>query len=278
LFIVLKGFKDMDKNLKLVKEKKKGFSVSVKDKVIGKDFIFIAGPCSISSYEKLLLLAKDLKTIEVDILRGGAFKPRTSPYDFQGLGFEGIKNLFKVGKELDLAIVSEVMDTKDIEKVHDYLDIFQVGSRNMHNYALLKELGKTKKPILLKQGYAATITEWLLAAEYILKEGNPNVILCQRGTRNFENSLRNSLDIGTTTYIKNFTNLPLIVDPSHAVGKAKLIKNVSKACVAAMCDGLMIEVEEDPKKAISDSLQTLDLKQYEKLVKEVKKLKEFLGS
>lgn len=268
----------MNKDLKIVKEKKKGFSVKVKDKLIGKDFTFISGPCSISSYEKLLSLAKGLKTIGVDILRGGAFKPRTSPYDFQGLGFEGIKNLFKVGKELDLAIVSEVMDTKDIEKVHDYLDIFQVGSRNMHNYSLLKELGKTKKPILLKQGYAATIKEWLLAAEYILKEGNPNVILCQRGTRNFENSLRNSLDIGTTAYIKNMTNLPLIVDPSHAVGKAKLIENVSKACVAAMCDGLMIEVEEDPSTAISDSLQTLNLDQYGRLVKEVKKLKKFLES
>jgi len=213
--------------------------------------------------------AHKVKTLGAKILRGGAFKPRTSPYSFQGLGEEGLKLLAQVGKEIGLAVVTEVMSVNQIDLVAKYADIFQVGARNMQNFVLLKELGKLKKPILLKRAMSATIEELLLSAEYILSQGNYEVILCERGIRTFENYTRNTLDLSAVPALKELSHLPVIVDPSHATGKWRLVNPMAKAAIAAGADGLLIEVHPDPKNSLSDGAQTLNFDKFTKLMKEL---------
>lgn len=245
--------------------------VCIKDINFGTEPVIIAGPCSIESEEQITRLAPKLKGLGVDILRGGAYKPRTNPESFQGLEEKGLKFLARAGKKAKMPIVSEIPDAEHIELFLKYVDIIQVGSRNMHNYWLLKKLGKIDRPVLLKRGMSATINEFLHAAEYIVKEGNQDVILCERGIRTFETYTRNTLDLSAVAIIKNITNLPIVVDPSHGTGKAELVKPMSKAALAVGADGLMIEVHQNPEKALSDNEQTLNLKEFEKLLKEIKK-------
>lgn len=225
------------------------------------EFAVISGPCAIESEEQIDLAAKALSNMGVKILRGGAFKPRTSPYAFQGLGIEGLKLLRNAGQKYGMKVISEIMDPRDLELSYDYVDIFQIGSRNMQNFALLKEVGKYDKPVLLKRGMAATIEEWLLAAEYIAAEGNINIILCERGIRTFENYTRNTLDLTTVPVIKQMTNLPIIVDPSHGTGRKELVRYVARAAVAIGADGVMIEAHPNPCEALSDGKQSLDFEE-----------------
>lgn len=239
--------------------------------VIGdKDLMIIAGPCSVESYEQLIEIAKRVKKAGAKYLRGGVFKPRTSPYEFQGLGYEGLEILKRVREETGLKIVTEIMSVDDIDLFEKEVDVIQVGSRNMQNFDLLKRLGKTKKPILLKRGLASTIEEWLLAAEYIMNEGNPNVILCERGIRTYETTTRNTLDISAIPLVKKVSHLPIIVDPSHAAGIRWMIEPLSKAAVAAGADGLIIEVHNNPDKALSDGAQSVTPDMFDNIIKNVK--------
>lgn len=226
-------------------------------KIGGKKIIVMAGPCAIEDADTLYETAKAIKKAGATVLRGGAFKPRTSPYSFQGLGEEGLKILKQVGDELGLVTISEVMDPRDVELVARYVDIFQVGARNMQNFNLLKEVGSTKKPVLLKRGMSSTVKELLMSAEYILSEGNFNVVLCERGIRTFEDSTRNTLDISAIPVVKQLSHLPIIVDPSHAAGKWGLVSSLSKAALACGADGLIIEVHSHPEDAMSDGAQSL---------------------
>lgn len=236
----------------------------------GKRPLIIAGPCAIESERQALTIAKEVKKHGAQAFRGGAYKPRTSPYSFQGLGKEGLEILGKVKKKAGLPIVTEVMDTRDVKLVSSYADVLQVGARNMQNFSLLKEAGKHERPVLLKRGLSATIEEWLLAAEYILKEGNPNVILCERGIRTFEKYTRNTLDVGAIAVVKTITKLPVIADPSHAARRKDIIIPLAKAALVAGADGLMIEVHNDPEKAFSDKEQALLPEEFGKLMKEIK--------
>lgn len=231
----------------------------------------IAGPCSVESEEQITNLALSLKDMGADCLRGGAFKPRTSPYDFQGLGAEGIKYLVKAKNLSGLPIVSEIVDIRDID-LFEEIDIIQIGSRNMQNYALLKELGKTKKTILLKRGNAASYEEFLKSAEYILSTGNENVILCERGIRTFERYSRNTLDITAVPAIKEMSHLPIAVDPSHAAGKASLVSPLACAAVAAGADYVMIEVHNDPDKAWTDGKQSITPEEFKTLIGKLRKI------
>jgi len=252
-------------------------AVKVRNLTIGNgNFIVMAGPCSIENREQLLEIAKEIKACGADILRGGAFKPRTSPYSFQGLGEEGLSYMKEAAEAAGLVSVSEVMDSSDIELVASYVDILQIGSRNMDNFALLKKVGKSGYPILLKRGYMSTIEELLLAAEYILKEGNDKIILCERGIRTFEKLTRNTFDLSAIPIIKKMSNLPIIADPSHGVGRADIVTPMAKAAVAAGADGLMIEVHPNPKKALSDGQQTLDYPSFRDLMEEVLELSAFM--
>ncbi|KEJ00116.1 3-deoxy-7-phosphoheptulonate synthase [Clostridium botulinum A2B7 92] len=219
--------------------------------------VFISGPCSIESYDILFDIASQIGKYGANILRGGAFKPRTSPYNFQGLGLNGLKILHTVGKELNLPVISEIMSIEELDSFNNYVDIIQVGCRNMQNYSLLKELGKTRKPILLKRGFSSTIKELLLSAEYIMMGGNENVILCERGIRSFESWTRNTFDVSAISLLKNISHLPVIADPSHATGKRELILPMSLAAIAAGADGLMIESHSSPDKSYSDSEQAI---------------------
>jgi 3-deoxy-7-phosphoheptulonate synthase len=238
----------------------------------------IAGPCAVESKNQLVETAKVLKATGIHILRGGAYKPRTSPYSFQGLGEEGLKLLKEVKEEYGLAIVTEVLDTKDIEKIAEVADILQIGARNMQNFALLKEVGKSQKPVLLKRGMSSTITEFLMAAEYILSSNNYNVILCERGIRTFSSDYtRNTLDIAGVAVIKELSHLPIIVDPSHGSGKWWLIEPLSKAAIAAGADGLMIEIHPNPKEALSDGEQSLNLPNFTNLIQKLKDISKILG-
>ncbi len=248
------------------------------DKEIGKDFVIIAGPCSVESEKLLLFIARELKKAGVDGLRGGAFKPRTSPYDFQGLGVEGLKIMAAAREETGLPVVSEIMDTRDVEQGERYADMIQVGSRNMQNYSLLKEVGKLRKPVLLKRGMQATLSEWLNAAEYILAGGNTQVVLCERGIRTFESATRFSLDLNIVPAVKIATHLPIIVDPSHGTGRAEMIEPMSLASVAAGADGLLIEVHPHPDKALSDREQQYPLDHFPLLVDKIRGLSGFVGS
>jgi len=233
--------------------------------------VMIAGPCTIETEEQFFETAKGLKEIGVDVLRGGAFKPRTSPYAFQGLGEEGLKIMHKVGKVLDIPVVSELMDETTLGMLDQYVDILQIGSRNMYNYALLKVVGKTRKPVILKRGMSATIHEWIMAAEYIASHGNHNIILCERGVRTFDTYTRNTLDLAAVPIMKMETGLPVIVDPSHGTGKRELIEPMSKAAMACGADGLMVEVHYRPEEALCDGPQSLDLEMYKKFYENVMK-------
>lgn len=236
---------------------------------IGKEFVVMAGPCSVE-YEdnenKMLRIAEEVKNSGAKILRGGAYKPRTSPYSSQGLREEGLKILAKAKKETGLPIITEVLDTKHIDLIGEYTDIFQIGMRNMRNFELLKEVGKTRKPVLLKRGDSSPIEEWLQAAEYILFEGNQYVILCERGIKTFETYTRNTFDISAISATKDLTHLPVIGDPSHATGRRELIYRMSKAATAAGADGLLIEAHYDPDTAWSDSRQTITTKELKRII------------
>lgn len=235
-------------------------------KIGGKEIIVIAGPCSVESYEQVDIIAKAVKKSGAKLLRGGAFKPRTSPYSYQGMGIEGLKILHDVGAKYNLPIVSELMDKDHIKDFLKYVDVIQIGARNMQNFALLKELGKIDKPILLKRGFSNTIEEWLMSAEYIMAGGNDKVILCERGIRTFEPYTRNTLDISTVPIVKKVSHLPVIIDPSHAAGKWDLVESLSLASIAAGADGLIIEVHHEPEKAFSDGAQSLKPKTFDDLM------------
>jgi len=241
-------------------------------KIGGKKIIVMAGPCAVENLNTLFEIAEQVKKAGATVLRGGAFKPRTSPYSFQGLGEEGLKYLNKVGNELGLVTASEVMDPRDVELVVKYVDVLQIGARNMQNFNLLKEVGLTKKPVLLKRGMSSTIKEMFMSAEYILSGGNFNVMLCERGIRTFEDSTRNTLDISTVPSVKQLSHLPIVVDPSHAAGKWGLVGPLSKAAVASGADGLIIEVHSHPEDALSDGAQSLLPSNFAALMQELKAL------
>ncbi len=243
----------------------------------GKRIVIMAGPCSVEGEKEIIGVAKKIKESGADILRGGAFKPRTSPYAFQGFEEDGLKYLKEAGNITGLPIVSELMDTKDIELFVKYVDIVQIGARNMQNFALLKEVGKLKKPILLKRGMSATITEFLMSAEYILAGGNFNVILCERGIRTFVDHSRNTLDVAGIAALKELTHLPIISDPSHAAGKWKFVTPLALSSIAAGCDGLMIEVHQNPETAFSDGEQSLLPKKFAQLMNSAKKVANAVG-
>lgn len=243
----------------------------------GPDVIIIAGPCAIENREQLLETARLVRASGANILRGGAFKPRTSPYTFQGLGEEGLKYLEEARKETGMPVVSEVLDTRQMEMVCKYTDIVQIGSRSMHNYPLLKEAGKCMKPVLLKRGMMATIEEYLLAAEYILCEGNQDVILCERGIRTFDNSTRFTLDLSAVPLLKRLTHLPVIVDPSHGTGHSWMVPAMSKAAIAVGADGIMVEVHNKPLDALSDGQQSLYPEDFDQLVKDIEKVAKAIG-
>jgi len=251
-------------------------TIMVGDVTIGKDFVVMAGPCAVESEEQLMQTAEAVKAAGAQMLRGGAFKPRTSPYDFQGLGLKALKLLEKARKAYNLPIITEVIDSRDVTWICEYVDILQIGARNMQNFALLKEVGKSSKPVLLKRGMYSTLKEWLNCAEYILSEGNPNVILCERGIRTFETYTRNTLDLSIVPSVKEVTHLPIIVDPSHATGRLGLIKPMSLAAVAAGVDGLIIEVHYKPETALSDRDQQLNPAQFDDLMRDVLNLKNFM--
>lgn len=246
-------------------------------KVGGKKVVAIAGPCAIENLETLYDIAKQIKSAGANVLRGGAFKPRTSPYSFQGLGEEGLKYLQEVGGKLGLVTVTEVMDPRDVELVARYVDVFQIGARNMQNFNLLKEVGMVKKPVLLKRGLSSSIRELLMSAEYILSGGNFNLVLCERGIRTFEDYTRNTLDISAVPAVKQLSHLPIIVDPSHAAGKWGLVSPLAKAAVASGCDGLIIEVHSHPEDALSDGAQSLLPANFTLLMSELKKIAQAIG-
>ena len=237
----------------------------------------MAGPCSVESEEQILEIARAVKNSGANFLRGGAFKPRTSPYSFQGLELEGLKLLEIAKKETGLNIVTEIMSTDYIDEFVDRVDVIQVGARNMQNFDLLKQLGKTNKPILLKRGIAATIEEWLMSAEYIMAGGNENVILCERGIRTYENYTRNTLDLSAIPVVKRLSHLPIIVDPSHASGYWYLVEPLAKAAIAVGADGLMIEVHNNPQCALSDGQQSIKPAAFDELMKKVKVIAEMEG-
>jgi len=250
--------------------------IKVKDAIIGDgNFAVMAGPCAVESEVQIVDTAKKVKESGALFLRGGAFKPRTSPYSFQGHGENGLKYLKKASEITNLPIVTEIMDTEDYDLVAEYADIIQIGARNMQNFSLLKKVGKGNKPVLLKRGLSATIEEWLMSAEYIMSEGNSEVILCERGIRTFEKALRNTLDLSVVPYVKQLTHLPILIDPSHATGRWELVSPVAQAAVAIGADGLMIEVHLDPENALSDGAQSLKPKVFDALMKRVNKQHEF---
>ena len=266
--LVSRDFKKDDSILTLGKNVKIGSTERI---------VVMAGPCSVENKKTLLKAAKCVRKSGAVVLRGGAFKPRTSPYSFQGLGEEGLKLLAEARKETGLLVVTELMDTKDLELVEKYTDIIQIGARNMQNFNLLKAVGQSKKPVLLKRGIANTIVELLMSAEYILSEGNFNVILCERGIRTFEDSTRFTLDLNAVSVIKNLSHLPVVVDPSHATGRWGLVPAAAKAAVAAGADGLIIEVHPNPEEALSDGNQSLLPERFDDLMQDLRKIAEAIG-
>jgi len=238
----------------------------------GSEVIVMAGPCAVENQEQLFVTARAVQKEGARILRGGAFKPRSSPYSFQGLGEEGLKLLKSIREETGMPVVTEVMDTRQVELVAEYADLLQIGSRNMQNFPLLKEVGLTRKPVLLKRGMMATIEEFLLAAEYILNQGNENVILCERGIRTFETSTRNTLDLSAVPMLKHLTHLPVIVDPSHGTGISWMVPAMAKASIAAGADGLIMEVHYRPDEALCDGHQSLDPDNFAILMTELRKI------
>lgn len=252
--------------------------IDAKDASLGGELVTVmAGPCSIESEEQLYTVAKEIKNAGARVLRGGAFKPRTSPYSFQGLGEEGLEIMRNVGEELGLATISEVMEVAQLDLVCKYIDIIQVGARNMQNFSLLKEVGNIRKPILLKRGMAATIEELLMAAEYIMSGGNYQVILCERGIRTFETYTRNTLDISAIPVTQKLSHLPIVVDPSHGTGRRDKVSPMARAAVAAGANGLIIEVHHDPDHALSDGAQSLYPQQFERLMEELRMIAWAIG-
>ncbi len=249
--------------------------IEVNGRKIGQGyFVIISGPCSVESEEQIVSVAKELKNVGASFLRGGAYKPRTSPYSFQGLGLEGL-DLLKIARaETGLPIVSEIMSTDVLDRFVEDVDIIQIGARNMQNFVMLRELGRTKKPILLKRGLSATLEEWLMSAEYILSEGNEKVILCERGIRTFETYTRNTLDLSAVPAIKKLSHLPIIVDPSHGTGKSWMVGTMSKAALVSGADGVVIEVHNNPKCALSDGDQSITPSEYASILPKLKMLAE----
>ncbi|PIQ86462.1 MAG: 3-deoxy-7-phosphoheptulonate synthase [Candidatus Omnitrophica bacterium CG11_big_fil_rev_8_21_14_0_20_45_26] len=246
-------------------------------KVGGKKIVVMAGPCSVENLDMLVRIAKRVKAAGATFLRGGAFKPRTSPYSFQGLGEEGLKYLREAADQTGLLVVTEVMDPRQVELVSRYTDMLQIGARNMQNFDLLKEVGATKKPTLLKRGLSSTIKELLLSAEYLLSKGNFKVMLCERGIRTFETATRNTIDINAVPVVKNETHLPVLIDPSHGTGKWAYVGSIAKAAVAAGADGLMMEVHDNPEEAKSDGDQSLLPERFDQLMKELKPIAQAVG-
>lgn len=232
-------------------------------------FTIIAGPCAIESREQMEKTGAFLAKLGIKIIRGGAFKPRTSPKSFQGLGLEGLKIMGEIKAKYNLKFISEVMDPRDLEMAYDYIDIFQIGSRNMQNFSLLKEVGKTDKPVMLKRGMSATIKEWIMAAEYISLEGNEKIILCERGIRTFEDYTRNTLDFMSIPILKEKTDYPVFVDPSHGTGRRDLVLPASKASKALNADGIIVEIHPNPEKALSDGSQSLSFEEFENLLNQL---------
>jgi 3-deoxy-7-phosphoheptulonate synthase len=250
--------------------KKQKTAIQIGDVTIGDGgFVVMAGPCSVEGYDQLMSTADSVVASGAKILRGGAYKPRTSPYEFQGLAEEGLKLLAEARNRTGLRVITEVLDTEDVELVAEYADILQIGARNMQNFALLKKLGEVNKPIMLKRGLSATIKEFLLSAEYIVTHGNPNVMLCERGIRTFETATRNTLDMAAVPLLNELTHLPVIVDPSHGTGKRSLVRPLAKAAVAVGADGLMAEVHPRPEEAWSDGPQSLRLEEFALMMREI---------
>lgn len=283
VFLVMSGVDNVVPILKPYKLagrefRKENSSVEVNGVKIGGDqLVIMAGPCAVESYEQTMAAAEAVAKAGATILRGGAFKPRTSPYSFQGLKEKGLEILREAGDTYRLGVVTEVVSPRDVELVTSYADILQVGARNMQNFALLEAVGKSIRPVLLKRGMMSTIEELLMSAEYILANGNPNVILCERGIRSFETYTRNTLDISAVPIIKSLSHLPIIVDPSHATGHRELVAPVSKSAIAAGADGLIIEVHPDPENALSDGLQSLYPQEFEHLMGELGKIADAMG-
>ena len=246
-------------------------------KIGGKRVVVMAGPCAVENYELLLSIARGVRKAGAVILRGGAFKPRTSPYSFQGLGEEGLKFLAEVKKKTGLPVATELMDVRDLELVERHADIIQIGARNMQNFDLLKEVGRSKKPVLLKRGMASTVKDWLLSAEYILQNGNFNVILCERGIRTFETETRFTQDVSAIAIIKSVSHLPVVVDPSHAAGRWGLVPPLAKAAVAAGADGLLVEVHSKPEEALCDGPQAMLPEKFSKLMLELRRIAHAIG-
>ena len=264
-FPILQPFKLVSKEVK-----KQRSAIQVGDVTIGDGgFVVMAGPCSVEGYEQLMSTAEAVAASGARILRGGAYKPRTSPYDFQGLAEEGLKLLAEARNRTGLKVITEVLDTEDVELVAEYADILQIGARNMQNFALLKKLGEVGKPVMLKRGLSATIKEFLLSAEYIVTHGNPNVMLCERGIRTFETATRNTLDIAAVPLLNELTHLPVVVDPSHGTGKRSLVRPLAKASVAVGADGLMTEVHPRPEEAWSDGPQSLRFEEFAAMMREI---------
>ena len=283
IFEVLPGVESVTRIMKPFKLASREFEnkntvVKVKGVEIGGNRIVVmAGPCAVESEAQLFDAARAVKESGATVLRGGAFKPRTSPFSFQGLEKEGLKLLAKVSAELNMPVITEVVDTRDVDLLSEYVDILQIGSRNMQNYALLTMVGRTEKPVVLKRGFSATVNEWLTAADYLLAGGNKNVILCERGIRTFEDSTRFSMDISSVPVIKKFSHLPVVVDPSHAAGHYSLVPAIARAGIAAGADGLLIEVHPNPKEALVDGLQSLTPHDFTHLMTQVKAIAEALG-
>ncbi len=273
---VMPGIEDVMRILKPYKLASRDFkaedtTIDIRGNVIGgKKIQVIAGPCAVESKTMIIDIAEKVKEAGASFLRGGAFKPRTSPYSFQGLGEEGLKYLAEARDKTGLPVVTELMDPRDIEVILKYADIVQIGARNMQNFRLLLEVGACDKPILLKRGFSSTIKEWLMAAEYIMSKGNQKIILCERGVRTFETATRNTLDLSAIPVLKQLTHLPVVVDPSHGVGKWDLVAPMSKASIAAGADGLLIEVHVNPEEALSDGEQSLRPDYFKKLMNELK--------
>jgi len=280
---VMPGVEDVMRILKPFKLASREFkgkdtTINVKGRLIGgKKIQVIAGPCAVENRTVLMAIAKKVKEAGAGFIRGGAFKPRTSPYSFQGLGEEGLKYLAEAREKTGLPVVTEIMDPRDMEILAQYADIIQIGTRNMQNFRLLLEVGISQKPVLLKRGLSATIKEWLMAAEYIMSRGNQQVILCERGIRTFETATRNTLDLSAVPVLKKLTHLPVFVDPSHGVGKWDLVAPMAKAAVAAGADGLIIEVHTNPEEALSDGEQSLRPSDFKKLMKELKPIAKAVG-
>ena len=249
-----------------------GIKVGGKEKIV-----VIGGPCSVEGEESIMRIAKEVKEAGGCMLRGGAYKPRTSPYSFQGMGLEGLKCMYKAKQAYNMPIVSELMSEKKLGEFEEYVDLIQVGARNMQNFDLLKALGKSKKPVLLKRGLANTMEEWIMAAEYIMAGGNENVIMCERGIRTFETYTRNTLDLSVIPIIKSKTHLPIIIDPSHATGDRKLVESMSLAAIAAGADGLIIEVHDNPECAWSDGAQSVTPDAFKTLIEKGKKIANVIG-